>query len=354
MEFTKGKKRILICPLNWGLGHATRCIPIINELIKQGHNIVIAADEGPLKLLQQEFPTLTFIVFPNYSIRYPSDGNMIVSMLVQSPRIVYSIYKEHSELKKIISTNKIEIVISDNRFGLWNKVVKSIFITHQLFIKTPIAQGVTNAINHWFIKKYDECWVPDIERENNLSGELSHGQKQFSNVKFIGALSRFNKQESGVEKKWDVLVILSGPEPQRSIFENIVLQQLKQTSLKTLIVKGIASAEEVWEEVNSNITSVSHLPAKQLETAILSSEIIVSRSGYSTIMDLVALGKKAIFVPTPGQTEQEYLAQRFMKMGICFSQTQQDFNLEMALKESEKFTGFKNSFDITGADIPML
>ncbi len=354
MEFTKGKKRILICPLNWGLGHATRCIPIINELIKQGHYITIAADEGPLKLLQKEFPGLTFIVFPNYSIRYPSDSNMAVSILMQSPRIVYSIYKEHKELKKIIAAHKMDVVISDNRFGLWNKGVKSIFITHQLFIKTPFAHRFTNAINHWFIKQYDECWVPDTEGEINLSGELSHGQKQFSNVKFIGSLSRFNKQENGFEKKWDVLVILSGPEPQRSIFENIVLQQLKQTSLKTLIVKGIASAEEVWEEVNSNITSVSHLPAKQLETAILSSEIIVSRSGYSTIMDLVALGKKAIFVPTPGQTEQEYLAERFMKTGICFSQTQQEFNLEMALKESGKFTGFKNSFDNTGAVIPIF
>ena len=141
------------------------------------------------------------------------------------------------------------------------------------------------------------------------------------------------------------MVILSGPEPQRSIFENLVVQQLKQTSIKTLIVKGVVRDEEVWEEINSNITSVSHLPTKQLETVLLSSEIIVSRSGYSTIMDLATLGKKAIFVPTPGQTEQEYLAERFMKKGICFSQTQTEFDLEIALKESENHTGFKNSFD---------
>ncbi len=345
MELKKSKERILICPLNWGLGHATRCIPIINELIRQGHTIVVAADEGPLKLLKKEFPDLAFIVFPNYSVRYPSGRNMTVSMLLQSPQIFYSIYKEHLQLKKIIAHNKIDVVISDNRFGLWNKYVKSIFITHQLFIKTPIAQVFTNAINHWFIKQYDECWVPDAEGENNLSGELSHQQKQLPNVKFIGALSRFNKQENSLEKKWDVLVILSGPEPQRSIFENLVVQQLKQTSLKTLIVKGVVRDEEVWEEINSNITSVSHLLTKQLETVLLSSEIIVSRSGYSTIMDLATLGKKAIFVPTPGQTEQEYLAERFMKKGICFSQTQTEFDLEIALKESENHTGFKNSFD---------
>src|ERR1019366_5512486 len=179
-------KRILICLLNWGLGHATRCIPIIRLLRKKNAEIIIAADGRSLELLKQEFPDLEFIRLQGYDINYPTGDSMILKMFFSIPKIVNGIYKEHQILKKIIKEKKIDIVISDNRFGLWNKKIKSIFITHQLMIKTLFAEKLLHRINLYFIKKYDECWVPDVECASNLSGDLSHKYSLIKNTFFVG------------------------------------------------------------------------------------------------------------------------------------------------------------------------
>jgi hypothetical protein len=167
-------QRILICPLDWGLGHATRCIPVIRAFLGQNAEVLIAADGRAYELLQQEFPELQFIRLKGYEIRYPSSGSMAASMLLSIPKILSGIKREHRELEKIIAEHKIDTVVSDNRYGCWNKQVKSIFITHQLMLKSPFGEGLLHRIILSHIKKYDECWIPDHAAENNLSGELSH------------------------------------------------------------------------------------------------------------------------------------------------------------------------------------
>ena len=344
-------KRILICPLDWGLGHATRCIPIIRSLTKKNVTVIIAADGRPLQLLKKEFPELEFICLKGYSINYPNKGSMVFKMLFSIPKLFLGIYNEHNSLKKIIQEKKIDIVISDNRFGLWNKKIKSIFITHQLMIKTPFAEKFLHRINLYFIKKYDECWVPDVEGSTNLSGDLSHKYTLPENTFFVGTLSRFNNVQPRKSLDtidcfvprndvYDAMAIISGPEPQRSIFEKLILEQLKQMNLKALVVCGKTELEQKIE-TKGNIDIVNHLKADEMLQAILNSKIIIARSGYSTIMDLAALGKKAIFIPTPGQTEQEYLAEELMKKNIAYAIRQEEINLEKALKESEKFKGFE-------------
>ncbi|MCX6296691.1 MAG: glycosyltransferase [Bacteroidetes bacterium] len=343
------QKRILICPLDWGLGHATRCIPIIRKLIKKGAEVIIAADAGPLTLLRLEFPELKFIQLKGYNIQYPRTGAMAFRMLLSIPKIVNGIKEEHQQLDKIIDENKIDIVLSDNRYGCWNKKVKSIFITHQLMIKAPIAESILHKKVLKYISNYDECWIPDLDGSENLSGDLAHKYPLPKNTFFIDPLSRFHLsadfisrelEEIEMKSKYEIMAIISGPEPQRSIFEKSVIEQLKSSPFKALVVRGKADHEEKTETIN-NITIVSHLKAKEMQTAIEDSEIILSRSGYSTIMDLASLGKKAIFIPTPGQTEQEYLAKLCMENGVAFSHVQTSFNLKNALEASKKYKGFK-------------
>lgn len=193
------KKRVLICPLNWGLGHATRCIQIIRELLNQNAEVIIASDGDSLELLRNEFPTLQCIALKAKPIFYSSKGNMVLQMLKSAPRLLKNIYDEHQQIKKLAREFNIDIVISDNRYGCWSKDCYSVFITHQLTIQCPSklkwTQSFINRINHFFIHKYNECWVPDVKALPGLSGILSHGDFNLPQVNYIGLLSRFEKIE---------------------------------------------------------------------------------------------------------------------------------------------------------------
>lgn len=304
------KKKILVAPLNWGLGHATRCIPVIEQQLHQGNELIIAADGVPLSLLKSRFPQCTFIEWKGVDIHY--SGNMILAMMLQIPKILWGIYKEHQRLKNIIDEHKIDVVISDNRFGLWNKKIHSIFITHQVNIISPFAEKLLFKINKWFIEKYDECWVPDYEGENNLSGNLSHPKNEYyrkhfpKNIRYIGPQSRFKKGNSNLEMRYEVVGIVSGPEPQRTIFFEKLKSDFEKMEGKTLLIAGTPNHSKFISQ-DSKLEIVPHLNDDDFVAALYSTKKIICRSGYSTIMDLHELGLKAEMVATPGQTEQEYL-----------------------------------------------
>jgi len=331
-------QRILITPLNWGLGHATRCIPIIDALLKQGKEVLLASDGRALSLLKKEYPNLQIFKLPGYEIRYEG-SDMIWNIAKQLPKISRAILKEKKAVKKIVESEKIDVIISDNRYGCRNKQCKNIFITHQVNIAIPnrALEIITNKINHHFINLFDECWIPDIQGTNNLAGKLSNHNKDHQ---FIGPLSRFKRKE--LKKEYDLIAVLSGPEPQRSILEAKIIEQLKSLNFKSLIVQGKTEKLETTQ-ISDQLQIVSYLTSKDLNEAILKSETVIARSGYSTIMDLVSLGKKAILIPTPGQTEQEYLAQRLMNQGIFFFQHQDTLDLKLAIKQSKKTSGFQRT-----------
>lgn len=333
----KAKKRILVAPLDWGIGHATRCIPIINELIAHDFEVILAADGRPMHLLSSEFPNLEMIRFGGYNIKYPKYLPMSVSMLLQLPKLLLGIQKEHKTLQQIITDYNIDGVISDNRYGLYSSKVPTAFITHQLQIQSPQFTNEINTFNYKYINKFNACWVIDDE-ENNLAGELSKPSALPNNTSYIGVQSRFQKEEKN--KKYDFLAIVSGPEPQRTILEKGLTDALKNREEKSLIVLG--KPELKTNNQIGNLSVKSHLNAKDLNTAILESELIICRPGYSTVMDLAKLEKNAFFIPTPGQTEQEYLADTFMQKGICYTQKQNEFNFEKAITESKKYSGFTN------------
>jgi len=342
----------LICPLNWGLGHAARCIPVVKEIIAQGAEVIIASEENPMVMLQQEFPSLQYINFEGYHINYGKNKNIAFKMFLSIPKIVIGIYKEHKRLNKIINELEIDVVISDNRFGCWNKNVYSIYITHQVMIKSnkylKFMEGFLYYIHKSIIKKYNECWIPDLKDGNTLSGDLSHKYILPFNYYYIGTLSRFNATNIPIETinyENNLMVILSGPEPQRSIFEDIILSQLKDTTLKVIIVRGKPNTNDELITINNNVTIYPHLSTDDFKDKLIRSAVIISRSGYSTLMDLAVFGKKAILVPTPGQTEQEYLAKYHLQNKQSYYMPQKDFNLKEALINSEGFTGIKLSND---------
>ena len=332
------KKRILVAPLDWGIGHATRCIPIIKALMAHQFEVVIAADSRPLHLLSTEFPNLEIIRFSGYNIKYPTYLPMSVSMLLQSPKILLALKKENQFLEEIIEDYAIDGVISDNRYGLYNKKVPTVFITHQLQIQSPYFSNFIKGLNYKYINRFDACWVMDDEKIN-LAGGLSKPRILPRNTKYIGIQSRFEKWEE--EKRYDFLAIVSGPEPQRTILEKGLVKALQDRKERSLIVLG--KPEERRNDQIGNLSIKSHLKGKDLNTAILQSELIICRPGYSTIMDLAKLEKKAFFIPTPGQTEQEYLAKNFMQEKICFAQKQSKFDLEKAISESANYNGFSTS-----------
>jgi len=274
---------------------------------------------------------------PSYQIRYESE-NMMWNMAWQLPRIQWAIWQEHQAIKKLVKREKIDIILSDNRFGCWHSRTKNIFITHQLNIKIPFAplEKIVALLNHRLIKKFDACWVPDFEKEPTLAGDLSR-RRNLEKVRFIGPLSRMKIYP--MELKYDLTIILSGPEPQRTFLEKKIIKQIQNADIKTLLVRGLSGISDV-ERTERNMKIISYMTTEKLNDVILSSKVVMCRSGYSSLMDLAALNKQAILIPTPGQTEQEYLAKRFLEKGIFFSQKQEHLDIEKGLKELEKFRGF--------------
>jgi uncharacterized protein (TIGR00661 family) len=335
-------KKILVAPLDWGLGHATRCIPIIRELIKRKCTVIIAGNGDSLVLLKAEFPQVMFYTLPGYEPTYPSDGNMVLKIMLQIPKFIRAIKNEHSRIESIVQSNHIDLIISDNRYGCWSRRAPSIFLSHQLNILMP--KGLywmsmpVNFFHRRLVKKFTHCWIPDYPDKNRrLSGRLcDHPENFFKDVAYIGPLSRFASMPVS-SNNYDVVCIFSGPEPQRSIFERKVMHQLGKTSLRYFVARGKQSAEH-----STRANDYSLVNTEELQRAMSQSPLVIARSGYSTIMDLAALGKKGIVVPTPGQTEQEYLARRWSEKGVLYSMPQKSFNLKLALQESNRYTGFTN------------
>lgn len=333
-------KRILVAVLNWGMGHAARCIPIITELKKNGYEPVIASDGQALQLLKKEFPEAIFEELPSYNIQYTRKGwSLKWKLLLESWKIIKNIKAENLITRGLIKKYDIKGIISDNRWGVRSEdIKKNVFITHQLNVLSGNSTFLSSYIQQRYINKYEQCWIPDHEGENNLSGLLGHATSSPKNIKYIGPLSRFEKRKAPII--YEYLILLSGPEPQRSILEGILLQEFRNSELKVLFVRGVFSEESSLSD-NPNIEIRNYLYGKSLEDAMNSSNCIISRSGYTTLMDLAKLDKKAFFIPTPGQFEQIYLAERLEQMNVAPFCDQKEFKLSK-LEKIKSYKGLRN------------
>jgi uncharacterized protein (TIGR00661 family) len=321
---------VLVAPLNWGLGHATRCIPIINALLENNFTPILASDGVAFQLLKKEFPNLLCLELPSYQIEYPEDGAKFKwKMIQQLPKILEALLFEKKIVKTWAKKYNLCGILSDNRLGVRSKKIPSVFITHQIQVLTGSTTWFSSTLHQKFMQKFDEIWVPDFADEINLSGKMGHVKNDFHHVKYIGPLSRFNKKE--VPIKYDIMVLLSGPEPQRGFLEIQLREQLQAYSGKLLFVAGKVEAEQKKFVLGSH-TYFNYMTSTQLELAIQESALILCRSGYTTVMDLVKLDKKAFFIPTPGQFEQEYLAKKLKKAGVFPFAKQSQFKLENLLE----------------------
>jgi uncharacterized protein (TIGR00661 family) len=334
--------RILIAPLDWGLGHATRCIPIIYALKNAGVTVFLAGDGAPEVILKKEFPELPFLHLQGYKIVYSkSKRSFFFKLLSQFPSIFNSINNEHKWLKNIVKEHKIDAAISDNRFGFYHKLIPSVYITHQLHIETGnrFINKIAQHLHYSYINRFGNCWVPDAKGNKNLGGLLSHTKKMpLCPVSYLGIISRFKKMDIPVIN--DLIVVLSGPEPQRTIFEKIIISELRSYNGSAVLVRGLPEQEDQII-LNNNIQVYHYLPADELSKKIQQSAMVLARAGYTTIMDLAILKQKAILVPTPGQAEQEYLAKSLTQKQLFYSSLQENFSLEKSIGEAKKFYNTK-------------
>lgn len=338
-------KTILIAPLNWGLGHATRCIPIIKALQENNFIPIIASDGIALALLRKEFPYIQTLELPSYHIEYAKNGKNFKWKLIKNlPKMIAAILDEKKMVNGWIKKHGIDGIISDNRLGVFSKKIPSIFMTHQLNVMTGNTTWFTSKCHQHIIKKYAECWIPDTNETTNLTGDLGHLKTNDLNLRYIGPISRMRKKE--MPKAYDLMIILSGPEPQRTLLEEKLQKEITHYKGKVVFVKGVVEKNQTKHEIG-HITHYNFMNSKQLEQTFNESDLVLCRSGYTTVMDLAKLGKKAFFIPTPGQYEQEYLAVKLQDENLVPYATQNDFTIE-DLSKVKSFKGlsqFQHTID---------
>ncbi|PLX08614.1 MAG: hypothetical protein C0596_07095 [Marinilabiliales bacterium] len=312
------KKKILISPLNWGLGHASRIVPVVNTLQAMGHDVLIGGSGTSIDFLKEYYNSNMFVFIPSPDIKYGKKSAIGPGFAVSFISFVKSIYRDYFALKKIINEHKIDVVISDNRPGLFSSKLNSIYISHQINVKTrkprSLSGKLVRYVHRKMIYKFNHCLIPDNENSLSLAGELSKAPLS-DKFTYVGTLSRFYNYQNNVlreeKDKKEVLVILYGPEPHRSIFEDILLERFSSINLNVNFVRGIVGYNDKKDSINNKLKFYDNPDDAILYKLIKQSDLIICRSGYSTLMDLAICGRKALLVPTPGQPEQEYLAEHF-------------------------------------------
>lgn len=306
------RPHILFTVLDWGLGHATRSIPLISEILRRGARVTLAGEGASLELLRQEFPELEHHIIKGIRIRYPRSGMLHLWMFLQAFRLSFTIRKEHSAFRVLVKKIQPDAIISDNRYGAWVEGVPSYLICHQIQVLLPAGlaavQPLFNRLYLRLFKPFREIWIPDMEQAPGLAGILSHPEQRPLHSRYIGLLSRFNSTTGQeISSKHEVTAVVSGPEPHRSSLVSRLKELLRKQDYPSLLITG-EPQEEKRETVQGMLKTVSHLDTKSMMYRLMCSQVLILRPGYSTLMDLCALGKTAICIPTPGQTEQEFLA----------------------------------------------
>jgi len=336
---------VLVAPLNWGLGHATRDIPVIHELGRRGHDVTIAACGNALSALMREFPDFRFIEFPDYPAPYSTGSLLLPKFCAYLPVLLRALATERKALQQILSQDHYDLIISDTRLGVYSDQVPSLFITHQIHFHFPpviwpveLFALLLNRIVH---TRFDRVIVPDNPPgPGSLAGKLSRPllPQSFRRIYFAGILATARKQH--VEEDLDYLCIISGPEPQRTVFEQTLLPQLPDLSGSKVVLLGSPVQRSVTRPDPDTVIK-SYVDTEEKIVLLNRARFIICRSGYTTMMELAEVQKRhGLFVPTPGQTEQEYLSAYYRKNGWFLSQSQYHLDLPSDIAAAQPFSGF--------------
>lgn len=329
-------KKILVAPLDWGLGHTTRCLPLIDLLLQEGHEVLLAAEGVSARILQEQFPQLPLIPIKGYRIQYSHNARYFMpKILSQVPKILSRIRYEQQWLRRQQHIHHFDAVISDNRYGLYHPSCHTTIMTHQVQIMSgrgARADRMLLSLHRKMLERFEECWIVDREQDG-LSGALGHPERIPQNAHYIGTLSQLMRQPALPIEEAHCLVLLSGPEPMRSQLEAILWAQCcALPQYRFIFIAGNPQAAKEHKACPPHITYHSYLGGAALFEAIAAARVVICRSGYSTLMDLDWLQKPAVLIPTPGQTEQEYLARYWSDKGKAIYSPQQEIQLASALE----------------------
>jgi hypothetical protein len=256
-----------------------------------------------------------------------------------------AIAQEKENLDRMLNAESYDMIISDNRFGVYSENIPSFFISHQLRFSTPAYLYPVELFSQYFNSRHHRHFkrviVPDNPPgQDSLSGKLSLSNQPATNerVYYAGILSSVERRE--VKEDTDFLVSISGPEPQRTKLEEILLPQVPLLPGKKTVLLG-KPGEDVVRQPDAQTTVRSHASRSEMSDLMNRAKFIITRSGYTTMMEMAELGKtKALLIPTAGQTEQEYLSQYYMKKGWFYSRNQYCINLPLDVKTASAYQGF--------------
>lgn len=347
----------MVAPLNWGTGHATRCIPLINCLLENGFEVVLGSDGAALKILRDLYPKLPHFEFPEMKVTYSKGNSQAWKLLVQLPGMINYWNSEKKHLDSLLSKNAVDLIISDNRYGIYHKSIPSVLITHQLNPQLPTPFKRSSALLHkkisQYISRYNRIWIPDImDKQLRLTGKLSQYPSNSQNIRSIGLLSRFSSDPSPSDYQYDYLALISGPEPQRAILEEKLIHHFQHLNGRKLVIAGNPKGPKRDMNGFSGIDYIPFVDPMELGNYLHLSKNIVCRAGYSTIMDLITIRRKAVLIPTPGQTEQEYLAKHLADLKLFVTQSQGNINIDKAIRELENLTLDNSGYH--GLNIPLI
>lgn len=332
------KINVFFAVLDWGLGHASRSIPLINKLIDRNIEVILGGSGASLRMLKMEFPQLETVELPGYGFSYPLKAWCLpLKVIARIPAFLRAATQEREILKRMVMDERIQGVISDNRYGLWMPGLPSRIIIHQLNPRLPLwmlpFRGLLHHLHNRLLRPFGSCWVPD-ERDHTYAGALSVPHKKNLKTEYLGPLSRLKSTGSAAPTyHYDLLVLLSGPEPQRSLLETKVLKQCVGQDWKVVLVRGLPGGAG---KISSppNVVMLPYANEETIGNLLTGSRVILCRSGYSTLMDLAVVGCRLILVPTPGQTEQEYLAQWWAEKGRALEVKQADLDLPFLMENA--------------------
>jgi len=343
--------KVLYGICSWGLGHATRSLPVIRRLIKEGADITIISHGNSLEFLRKELrgEEIRFFDIKDYPIPVSeTKGAFIAKSIMYWPKFMRRMNRGIKFVAKLSEREKFDVIISDGRYDIYSRRIPSFLITHQVRILNPFKLRIfefgSEIFNLFFLKRFVKFLIPDYENSDNLSGKLSHDLRLIkrNQISYIGVLSDFRKRD--LRKDIDLLVSLSGPEPQRGILERILMNQIKNLDRRIVFTLGRPDKDIFRREKNIEIYSI--VSKEKREELMNRAKMIVARSGYSTIMDLAIVKTKALLIPTPGQVEQEYLAKYHLRKKSFYCVEQSEIDLPRDLEIAKDFTGIRRECDV--------
>ena len=298
-------QNILFSALNWGYGHVMRSLVLLKKLVKQGNKLYVVGTDEQITLFKTEGLEASYIHQEGYPFQFGGNGNFSLDLFKNLSALKQHFVREQKNVEQLCADFAIDLVIADQSLGVFSRKVPSILITHQLNLPLSWWEKPAQAFYNKQLKNFQQIWIPDQAPPNNLAGRLSETNRK--NVTYIGWLSRFTEIPK-VDKQFDVGVLVTGPQPYAQQFFEEMCKRFENSPEKVFIIYNGTNLR-----THKNIVIFQHQATAEMAELLCSAKLLITRSGYSTLMDLYALGIRNVELhATPGQAEQLYLKKNWL------------------------------------------